>query len=42
MTTFFSIVHSAAQEREAGRPAPEDVEPVLVETVSSLLARPGT
>ncbi|RVX40340.1 TetR family transcriptional regulator [Nonomuraea polychroma] len=37
VTTFFSIIHSAAQEREAGRLAPEDVERVLVTTMLSLL-----
>jgi AcrR family transcriptional regulator len=37
VTTFFSIIHSAAQEREAGRLAPEDVELVLVTTMLSLL-----
>ncbi|MET7328413.1 TetR/AcrR family transcriptional regulator [Nonomuraea sp. NPDC005650] len=42
VTTFFSIIHSAAQEREAGRLAPDEVEPVLVKTMLSLLtpARP--
>ncbi|MEV4016569.1 TetR/AcrR family transcriptional regulator [Nonomuraea angiospora] len=38
VTTFFSIIHSAAQEREAGRIAPEEVELVLVKTMLSLLA----
>ncbi|MBE1593635.1 TetR/AcrR family transcriptional regulator [Nonomuraea angiospora] len=38
VTTFFSIIHSAAQEREAGRLAPEEVEQVLVKTMLSLLA----
>jgi hypothetical protein len=38
VTTFFSIIHSAAQEREAGRLAPEEVELVLVKTMLSLLA----
>ncbi|MCK2219009.1 TetR/AcrR family transcriptional regulator [Actinomadura sp. ATCC 31491] len=37
VTTFFSIIHSAAQERAAGRLAPEDVERVLVATMTSLL-----
>ncbi|MEW9550725.1 TetR/AcrR family transcriptional regulator [Nonomuraea sp. NPDC050783] len=37
VTAFFSVVHSAAQEREAGRLAPEEVEHVLVTTVLSLL-----
>ncbi|MEV4576233.1 TetR/AcrR family transcriptional regulator [Nonomuraea jabiensis] len=40
VTTFFSIIHSAAQEREAGRIAPEEVEQVLTKTMLSLLARP--
>ncbi|WP_431907254.1 TetR/AcrR family transcriptional regulator [Nonomuraea jabiensis] len=40
VTTFFSIIHSAAQEREAGRLAPEEVEQVLTRTMLSLLARP--
>ncbi|MBB5780553.1 TetR/AcrR family transcriptional regulator [Nonomuraea jabiensis] len=40
VTTFFSIIHSAAQEREAGRLAPEEVEQVLTKTMLSLLARP--
>ncbi|MGN9842151.1 TetR/AcrR family transcriptional regulator [Nonomuraea sp. H19] len=39
VTTFFSIIHSAAQERQAGRLAPEDVERVLITTMLSLLAR---
>ncbi|GAA3235977.1 TetR/AcrR family transcriptional regulator [Nonomuraea helvata] len=38
VTTFFSIIHSAAQEREAGRLAPEEVEPVLIKTMLSLLS----
>ncbi|MFG6191949.1 TetR/AcrR family transcriptional regulator [Nonomuraea sp. JJY05] len=38
VTTFFSIIHSAAQEREAGRLAPEEVELVLTKTMLSLLA----
>ncbi|MGW3352781.1 TetR/AcrR family transcriptional regulator [Nonomuraea rubra] len=37
VTTFFSLVHSAAQEREAGRLAPEDVERVLITSMLSLL-----
>ncbi|MGW4791767.1 TetR/AcrR family transcriptional regulator [Nonomuraea sp. NPDC004297] len=40
VTTFFSIIHSAAQEREAGRLAPEEVEPVLIRTMLSLLLPP--
>ncbi|MEU6712146.1 TetR family transcriptional regulator [Nonomuraea sp. NPDC046802] len=42
VTTFFSIIHSAAQEREAGRLAATDVERVLVETMLSLLSRAET
>jgi AcrR family transcriptional regulator len=38
VTTFFSLIHSAAQEREAGRLVPEEVERVLVTTMLSLLA----
>ncbi|MFI9837677.1 TetR/AcrR family transcriptional regulator [Nonomuraea sp. NPDC051941] len=38
VTTFFSIIHAAAQEREAGRLAPEEVELVLTRTMLSLLA----
>ncbi|MEQ4725608.1 TetR family transcriptional regulator [Nonomuraea sp. B19D2] len=38
VTTFFSIIHSAAQEREAGRLAPEEAEQVLITTMLSLLA----
>ncbi|MEU7741139.1 TetR/AcrR family transcriptional regulator [Nonomuraea sp. NPDC049158] len=41
VTTFFSIIHSAAQEREAGRLAAEEVEPVLVKTMLSLLSEPA-
>ncbi|MFI6738435.1 TetR/AcrR family transcriptional regulator [Nonomuraea sp. NPDC050451] len=41
VTTFFSIIHSAAQEREAGRLAPEEVELVLTKTMLSLLAPTG-
>ncbi|AQZ63056.1 Transcriptional regulator, TetR family [[Actinomadura] parvosata subsp. kistnae] len=37
VTTFFSLVHSAAQEREEGRLAPEDVERVLITSMLSLL-----
>ncbi|RSM94331.1 TetR family transcriptional regulator [Nonomuraea sp. WAC 01424] len=37
VTTFFAIIHSAAQEREAGRLSPEEVEPVLTRTMLSLL-----
>jgi AcrR family transcriptional regulator len=37
VTTFFAIVHSAAQEREAGRLEPEEVERVLITTMLSLL-----
>lgn len=37
VTTFFAIIHSAAQEREAGRIASEEVERVLVTTMLSLL-----
>ncbi|PZG14756.1 TetR/AcrR family transcriptional regulator [Nonomuraea aridisoli] len=40
VTVFFSVVHSAAQEREAGRLAADEVERVLVQTMLSLL-RPG-
>ncbi|MET9242736.1 TetR family transcriptional regulator [Nonomuraea sp. NPDC003709] len=38
VTTFFSIIHAAAQEREAERLAPEEVELVLTRTMLSLLA----
>ncbi|MEV4360654.1 TetR/AcrR family transcriptional regulator [Nonomuraea sp. NPDC004186] len=38
VTTFFSIIHAAAQEREAGRLVPEEVELVLTRTMLSLLA----
>jgi hypothetical protein len=38
VTTFFSIIHSTAQEREAGRLAPEEIESVLTKTMLSLLA----
>jgi AcrR family transcriptional regulator len=41
VTTFFSIIHSAAQEREAGRLAAEEVEPVLIKTMLSLLSEPA-
>ncbi|MGW0811541.1 TetR/AcrR family transcriptional regulator [Nonomuraea sp. NPDC002799] len=41
VTAFFSIIHSAAAEREAGRLAAEEVEPVLIATMSSLLAPGG-
>jgi AcrR family transcriptional regulator len=41
VTTFFSIIHSAAQEREAGRLAAEEVEPVLIKTMLALLAEPA-
>ncbi|NUR86556.1 MAG: TetR/AcrR family transcriptional regulator, partial [Nonomuraea sp.] len=41
VTTFFAIIHSAAQEREAGRLAPDEVEPVLIRTMLSLLAAPA-
>ncbi|MFF4615320.1 TetR/AcrR family transcriptional regulator [Nonomuraea jabiensis] len=41
VTTFFSIIHSAAQEREVGRLAPEEVEQVLIRTMLSLLAPAG-
>jgi AcrR family transcriptional regulator len=37
VTTFFAIIHSAAQEREAGRLAADEVEHVLVSTMLSLL-----
>ncbi|HEX4817621.1 MAG TPA: TetR family transcriptional regulator [Nonomuraea sp.] len=37
VTTFFSIIHSAAQEREAGRLGPDEVEQVLIITMLSLL-----
>ncbi|WP_188193165.1 TetR/AcrR family transcriptional regulator [Nonomuraea sp. SYSU D8015] len=37
VTTFFAIIHSAAQEREAGRLAADEVERVLVTTMLSLL-----
>ncbi|GAA3619432.1 TetR/AcrR family transcriptional regulator [Nonomuraea rosea] len=38
VTAFFSIIHSAAQEREAGRLAADEVEQVLVTTMLSLLS----
>ncbi|MFF0863582.1 TetR/AcrR family transcriptional regulator [Nonomuraea sp. NPDC003560] len=41
VTTFFAIIHSAAQEREAGRLAAEEVEPVLTRTMLSLLMPPS-
>ncbi|MER6582650.1 TetR family transcriptional regulator [Nonomuraea sp. NPDC001023] len=41
VTTFFAIIHSAAQEREAGRLAAEQVEPVLARTMLSLLTPPS-
>lgn len=41
VTTFFSIIHSAAQEREAGRLGATEVEPVLVTTMLSLLTANG-
>ncbi|MEV3987197.1 TetR/AcrR family transcriptional regulator [Nonomuraea sp. NPDC049758] len=41
VTTFFAIIHSAAQEREAGRLAAEEVEPVLTRTMLSLLTSPS-
>jgi AcrR family transcriptional regulator len=41
VTTFFSIIHSAAQEREAGRLGAVEVEPVLVTTMLSLLTTTG-
>ncbi|MER6506355.1 TetR/AcrR family transcriptional regulator [Nonomuraea sp. NPDC001636] len=41
VTTFFAIIHSAAQEREAGRLAAEEVEPVLIRTMLSLLTSPS-
>ncbi|YCK39017.1 TetR/AcrR family transcriptional regulator [Actinomadura sp. ATCC 39365] len=41
VTTFFAIIHSAAQEREAGRLAAEEVEPVLIRTMLSLLTAPS-
>ncbi|MBF8191720.1 TetR/AcrR family transcriptional regulator [Nonomuraea sp. K274] len=41
VTAFFAIVHSAAQEREAGRLEPEEVERVLVTTMLSLLSPPA-
>ncbi|MEU8318868.1 TetR/AcrR family transcriptional regulator [Nonomuraea sp. NPDC048881] len=41
VTTFFAIIHSAAQEREAGRLAAEEVEPVLTRTMLSLLTPPS-
>ncbi|MGA5760075.1 TetR/AcrR family transcriptional regulator [Nonomuraea bangladeshensis] len=41
VTTFFSIIHSAAQERESGRLPAEDVERVLVTTMLSLLTSPA-
>lgn len=40
VTTFFSIIHSAAQERETGRLAAEEVEPVLIKTMLTLLSKP--
>lgn len=39
VTTFFAIIHSAAQEREAGRLPADEVEPVLIRTMLSLLDR---
>ncbi|NRQ40352.1 TetR/AcrR family transcriptional regulator [Nonomuraea sp. NN258] len=41
VTTFFAIVHSAAQEVESGRLGPEEAERVLVGTMLSLLSVPG-
>ncbi|MGR6920843.1 TetR/AcrR family transcriptional regulator [[Actinomadura] parvosata] len=41
VTAFFSIIHSAAQEREAGRLAPEEVADVLIKTMLSLLLPPA-
>ncbi|MEU7829565.1 MULTISPECIES: TetR/AcrR family transcriptional regulator [unclassified Nonomuraea] len=41
VTTFFSIIHSAAQERETGRLAAEEVEPVLIKTMLALLSKPA-
>ncbi|MFI7419736.1 TetR/AcrR family transcriptional regulator [Nonomuraea sp. NPDC049684] len=41
VTTFFAIIHSAAQEREAGRLAAEEVEPVLTRTMLALLTPPS-
>jgi AcrR family transcriptional regulator len=41
VTTFFALIHSAAQEREAGRLAPEEVEPILIRTMLSLLTTTG-
>ncbi|MGW4408207.1 TetR/AcrR family transcriptional regulator [Nonomuraea sp. NPDC004702] len=41
VTTFFALIHSAAQEREAGRLAAEEVEPVLTRTMLSLLTSPA-
>ncbi|MFC4120700.1 TetR/AcrR family transcriptional regulator [Nonomuraea zeae] len=38
VTTFFSIIHSAAQERETGRLAADEVEQVLIKTMLSLLS----
>ncbi|WP_433514345.1 TetR/AcrR family transcriptional regulator [Nonomuraea sp. CA-143628] len=40
VTTFFSIIHSAAQERETGRLAADEVEPVLIKTMLALLSKP--
>ncbi|MET8867611.1 TetR/AcrR family transcriptional regulator [Nonomuraea sp. NPDC004580] len=40
VTAFFAILHSAAQELEAGRLAPDEVEKVLVTTMLSLLRPP--
>ncbi|MEV6157104.1 TetR family transcriptional regulator [Nonomuraea sp. NPDC052129] len=41
VTTFFSIIHTAAQERETGRLAAEEVEPVLIKTMLALLSKPA-
>ncbi|MFG1697175.1 TetR/AcrR family transcriptional regulator [Nonomuraea sp. NPDC049309] len=41
VTTFFSILHSAAQECEAGRLEPEEAESVLIKTMLSLLTVPA-
>ncbi|MFG1695318.1 TetR/AcrR family transcriptional regulator [Nonomuraea sp. NPDC049309] len=41
VTAFFAIVHSVAQEREAGRLSPDEVEKVLVTTMLSLLRPPS-
>lgn len=41
VTVFFSIIHSAAQDREAGRLTTDEAERVLVTTTLSLLSHPA-